>query len=59
MAGQVLGYGLAVRGALRGERANRVEKLAQTFVSLNLAAVEGLRRYLTGELSWTTARRSN
>jgi hypothetical protein len=30
--------------------------VAHTFVTLNVAAVEGLRRYLTGDLAWTTTR---
>jgi cellulose synthase/poly-beta-1,6-N-acetylglucosamine synthase-like glycosyltransferase len=55
---QVLVYGLAVRGAARGDRASRMERIAHTFVALNVAAVEGLRRYLTGDLSWTSARRA-
>ncbi len=57
LGGQLLLYGLAAHGALRGERAGRVARVACTFVALNAAAVEGLRRYLTGNLSWTSAER--
>lgn len=53
---QILTYGLAVCGFARGDQANRIERLAHTFVALNAAAVEGLRRYLAGDLSWTSAR---
>ncbi len=53
---QALGYGLALGGGLRGDRASRLERLAHTFVTLNTAAVEGLRRYLAGDFSWTSAR---
>jgi hypothetical protein len=55
---QVLGYGLALGGSLRGARASRLERLAHTFVTLNAAAVEGLRRYLAGDFSWTSARQA-
>jgi cellulose synthase/poly-beta-1,6-N-acetylglucosamine synthase-like glycosyltransferase len=58
LAGQLAGYGLALRGALEGEKAGRLARVSHTFVTLNAAAVEGLRRYLKGDLSWTTARRS-
>jgi poly-beta-1,6-N-acetyl-D-glucosamine synthase len=57
LAGQVLGYGLALRGALEGEKAGRLARVSHTFVTLNLAAVEGLRRYLQGNLAWTTMKR--
>jgi GT2 family glycosyltransferase len=53
---QIAGYGLALRGALAGERAGRLARVSYTFVALNAAAVEGLRRYLKGDLSWTTER---
>jgi biofilm PGA synthesis N-glycosyltransferase PgaC len=56
LAGQLAGYGLALRGALAGEEAGRPARVSHTFVVLNLAAVEGLRRYLSGELAWTSAR---
>jgi hypothetical protein len=56
LGGQLAGYGLALKGALQGEGAGRLGRLSYTFVTLNLAAVEGLRRYLAGELSWTSAR---
>jgi biofilm PGA synthesis N-glycosyltransferase PgaC len=59
LGAQLLAYGLAASGARRGERASRLERVAHTFVTLNVAAVEGLRRYLTGDLAWTTTRTRN
>ena len=56
LAAQVAAYGLALRGALAGERAGRLARVSHTFVVLNAAAVEGLRRFLTGKLTWTTVR---
>jgi cellulose synthase/poly-beta-1,6-N-acetylglucosamine synthase-like glycosyltransferase len=56
LGAQLLTYGLAARGAHRGDRASRLERVAHTFVALNAAAVEGLRRYLAGDLAWTTTR---
>lgn len=47
-------YGLAINGLVRGEKAGKVSRIAHTFVVLNAAAVEGLRRYLKGEFAWTT-----
>lgn len=55
LAGQLAVYGLALKGALQGEGGGRLTRISHTFVTLNLAAVEGLRRYLTGDLSWTGA----
>ena len=56
LAGQLGVYGLALRGALAGERAGKLSRVSHTFVVLNAAAVEGLRRFLTGDLAWTSAR---
>jgi poly-beta-1,6-N-acetyl-D-glucosamine synthase len=56
LAAQLAGYGLALSGALRGERAGKLARVSLTFVTLNAAAVEGLRRFLVGDTSWTTAR---
>jgi poly-beta-1,6-N-acetyl-D-glucosamine synthase len=56
LAGQLAGYALAVHGAFAGERAGRLSRLSHTFVTLNAAALEGLRRYLARDLSWTTVR---
>ncbi len=56
LGGQLAGYALALRGALQGERADRLSRVSYTFVALNAAAVEGLRRYLKGDFSWTTTR---
>jgi len=56
LAGQMTAYGLALKGAIEGERAGRPARISHTFVVLNLAAVEGLRRFVGRELQWTTAR---
>jgi poly-beta-1,6-N-acetyl-D-glucosamine synthase len=58
LGAQLAGYGLALRGALAGERAGALARVSHTFVVLNAAAVEGLRRFLRGDLSWTTADRA-
>ncbi len=56
LAGQLAGYGLALSGALRGKRAGKLARTSWTFVALNAAAVEGLRRYLKGDFAWTSGR---
>ena len=56
LAAQVAAYGLALRGVLAGDKAGRLARICQTFVALNAAAMEGLRRYLKGDLGWTTFR---
>jgi cellulose synthase/poly-beta-1,6-N-acetylglucosamine synthase-like glycosyltransferase len=56
LGGQLAGYGLALYGAVAGERAGRLARVSHTFVTLNAAAVEGLCRYLKGDLAWTTVR---
>jgi len=56
LAGQLAGYSLALKGALDGDKASRLARLSYTFVALNAAAVEGLRRFLTGDMAWTTVR---
>lgn len=56
LALQVGGYALALRGAAQGVRAGRLARLSHTFVSLNVAALEGLSRYLSEDLRWTTMR---
>ncbi|MGE5185285.1 MAG: glycosyltransferase family 2 protein [Acidobacteriota bacterium] len=53
LAAQVAGYALAVRGALAGERAGKLARVSHTFALLNLAAVEGLRRFVVHDLEWT------
>jgi cellulose synthase/poly-beta-1,6-N-acetylglucosamine synthase-like glycosyltransferase len=55
LAGQLGVYGLAALEALGG-RGGRLGRVSHTFVVLNLAAVAGLWRYLTGDLAWTSAR---
>jgi biofilm PGA synthesis N-glycosyltransferase PgaC len=56
LGAQLAGYGLALRGAVAGERASKVARLAHTFVVLNVAALEGLRRFIANDMSWTAAR---
>jgi hypothetical protein len=55
LGAQLAGYGLALRGAIAGERAGKLARLSHTFVVLNAAALEGLRRFVVNDLSWTTA----
>lgn len=59
LAGQLGVYGLAARGAMAGDKAGKLARVSHTFVVLNAAAVEGLRRFLTGDLAWTSARDGN
>jgi hypothetical protein len=56
LAGQLTCYALAIKGAIQGDAADRLSRVCHTFVVLNAAAVEGLRRYLKGDFSWTTVR---
>lgn len=56
LGGQLALYGLAINGALAGERAGKLSRISHTFVVLNAAAVEGFRRYRRGDFSWTTVR---
>ncbi len=53
LGAQLVVYGLALRGARAGERAGKLARISHTFAVLNLAAVEGLRRFLTSDLRWT------
>ncbi len=53
LAAQLAAYALAVRGALAGERAGKLARISHTFAVLNLAAVEGLRRFVVHDLEWT------
>ena len=55
LIGQTQAYALAVYAALFKDRAGKTARLAHTFVILNAAAVEGLRRYLRGDFTWTHA----
>ncbi|MEM9488925.1 MAG: glycosyltransferase family 2 protein [Myxococcota bacterium] len=56
LAGQLGLYSMALRGARAGDKAGKLAKVSHTFVVLNAAAVEGLRRFLTGNTAWTSAR---
>lgn len=56
LALQLAAYGAAARCALSEDRAGKLARTSYTFLALNAAAVEGLRRYLKGDLGWTTAR---
>lgn len=53
LAAQFVGYGLAFNGALRKEKCGSLSRAAYTFVLLNAAAVEGLRRYIKKDYTWT------
>lgn len=53
LGGQLAGYSLALKGFLQGEDAGKLAKLSHTFVTLNIAAVEGLRRFIKGDLFWS------
>jgi len=55
LGGQLVVYALALRGALAGDRAGKLARVSHTFAMLNLAAVEGLRRFLFADLAWTGA----
>jgi hypothetical protein len=54
LGAQIGTYGLALNGFVRGDKAGKLSRIAHTFVVLNAAAVEGLRRYLRGDFAWTT-----
>lgn len=56
LAAQLAAYGAAIKRAVSAEDAGAFARVSHTFVVLNAAAVEGLRRYLTGNLAWTHAR---
>ncbi|MCK5797286.1 MAG: glycosyltransferase family 2 protein, partial [Deltaproteobacteria bacterium] len=57
LAGQVAAYGLATKAILLGsEDSSRLTRLSETFVTLNAAAIEGLHRFLKGDLAWTSGR---
>ncbi len=53
LGAQLAAYGLALHGARAGERAGKLARVSHTFAVLNLAAVEGLRRFLRSDLRWT------
>lgn len=56
---QVLLYFLAVKSLLSSaESSSSLERVCSTFVVLNAAAVEGLRRYLKNDFNWSTVRHS-
>ena len=56
LGGNLAMYGLALRAALFGGKPGKLARTSHTFVVLNAAAVEGLRRYLNGDFGWTTSR---
>lgn len=56
LTGQLAAYGAALKRAVKPESAGPLARTSYTFVVLNLAAVEGLRRFLTGNVGWTSAR---
>lgn len=57
LGGQLLCYGLAIHGAMAKEKAGKLSRLAHTFTMLNSAAVVGLKRYLSGDFSWTSSKK--
>ncbi|MCP4677567.1 MAG: glycosyltransferase family 2 protein [Deltaproteobacteria bacterium] len=53
LAGQSALYALALRGAiLEPEKCGRFSRIAHTFVVLNAAALEGLKRYIKRDFAW-------
>lgn len=58
LAGQLGGYGLALKGAVQGDDAGKLARVSYTFVVLNAAAAEGLWRYMRGDFGWTTLKES-
>jgi hypothetical protein len=56
LTGQLAAYGLALDRAIRKDGAGKLARTSYTFVVLNAAAVEGLRRFLTGDVRWTSGR---
>lgn len=55
LTGQLALYGAAAKRALSPRNAGPLARTSYTFVALNLAAIEGLRRFLRNDLAWTTA----
>ncbi|HMA96916.1 MAG TPA: glycosyltransferase family 2 protein [Polyangiaceae bacterium] len=53
LGGQSVAYALAIYSQISGKSTGKAARLAHTFVVLNAAAVEGLRRYLRGDFTWT------
>jgi cellulose synthase/poly-beta-1,6-N-acetylglucosamine synthase-like glycosyltransferase len=53
LGAQLAVYVLALHGARAGARAGKLARVSHTFAVLNLAAVEGLRRFLASDLRWT------
>ena len=59
LAGQTLVYGLALKKIITGgdeDSGGKLERISHSFVTLNAAAVEGLRRFLSQDMSWTSGR---
>lgn len=52
LTGQLVAYGAALKHAIDADSAGKLARTSYTFVVLNAAAVEGLRRFLTGDTSW-------
>lgn len=55
MIGQIIFYGFALGHKLTSGKAGRLGRFAETFVTLNLAAVIAFKRYLRRDFTWTTA----
>ncbi len=56
LAAQLATYGAALKRAVSEDNAGSFARVSHTFVVLNAAAVEGLRRYLASDFAWTHAR---
>ena len=54
LGGQAAMYGLALRAGLFGGEPGKLARTSHTFVVLNAAVVEGFRRWVKGDLGWTT-----
>ncbi len=53
LQGQLMCYGLALKGFIPGKKAGRISKIAQTFIVLNAGAASGFWRYIKKDFNWT------
>lgn len=58
LGGQTAAYALAAYNEFSGGKGGKMARLAHTFVVLNAAAVEGLRRHIKRDFTWTGSTRS-
>ncbi len=52
LAGQLILYGAALNSIISKKETTRLSTLAKTFVVLNVAAMEGARRYISRNFTW-------